>query len=181
MVLSSEEAALFFKLMLPLQFFVNGKLGILPKAKTFKKYVAASMNDKYKVRNALFENTNLIDEFIDENPHDIPLKELASAAQWKNFMRGDFYVERHLKSGSIFISEDDKVYQVLGLTDSIDKFCPSYTLPTRVNAILLPFQNQIIHDGFLAPYNVYFGSGIKRDLKEIYTKAKQKGKIIKAL
>ncbi len=182
MLLEPNEAALFFKLMLPLQFFVNQKLGVLPKVKKFEKYVKVSMNDKFKVRNTLFENLDLMDEFIDENPHDIPLNELAAISKWKKFVAGDFYIERHLKNGSIFISDDEEVYEVVGLTTSLDEFFPKYTLPMRVgSATSIPFQNKVITDGFFVPYQIAFGGGIKGELKELYTEAKRKDKIIKTL
>jgi hypothetical protein len=179
MLLSPNEAYLFFKLMLPLQFFVNGKLGVLKKIKTFKAYKDVGMQEKFEVRNALFENPHFIDEFIDENPDDIPLKELAHASQWKKFIKGEFYVERYLKSGAIFIGDENEVYEIIGLTDGIDEIIPSYFLPQLVKTILLPFQGKIVHDGFFQPYQLHFGGNIKRELKDIYLDAKKKKKIFR--
>lgn len=181
MKLHSNEAALFFKLMLPLQFFVNGKLGILNEIETFQDYKNAPFEQKFKVRNALFENIHLIDEFIDENPADIPLKELSIAAAWKRFVKGDFYVERHLKTSTIFIGNDDKVYAVLGLTDSLDKIFPDYLIPQMTAAILLPFQDKIVSDGFFTANQIYFGSNIRKELKAAYNGAKKKDRIIQNL
>lgn len=178
MILTLNEAHLFFKLMLPLQFFVNGKLGVLKEIKNLETYKKINMQEKFKVRNALFENPHLIDEFIDENPNDIQMKELAHASKWKKFYKGEFYVERYLKSGAIFIGDDNQVYEVVGLTNTIDEIIPSYFLPQLVQAILLPFQNKIVHDGFLQPYQIHFGGNIKRELKDIYMSAKKKKKII---
>lgn len=181
MILAPAEIALFFKLMLPLQFFVNEKLGVLPEVLTFEDYCRASMQEKFKVRNALFENIGLIDEFIDENPPDIPMRELAAVSRWKKFVRGDFFIERYLKTHAVFISDDAEVYAVHGLTESSAEYFPKFTLPVRVNAVLLPFQDKIVIDGFFLPYRVVFGGEIKSELKEIYNSAKQKGKIIRSL
>lgn len=139
------------------------------------------MQEKYKVRNALFENIHLIDEFIDENPDDLPMKELAHASKWKNFVKGEFYIERYLKNQAILIGEDNEVYGVIGLTDSIEELVPGYMLPQLVQTILLPFQGKIVHDGFLVPYQIYFGGNIKRELKDVYMNAKNKKKIISSL
>jgi hypothetical protein len=181
MLLAPNEAYLFFKLMVPLQFFVNGKLGVLDNVKTLKDYEKIKIEEKFKIRNALFENTQLIDDFIDENPNDIPMKELAIVSKWKKFVKGEFYIERYLKNHAILIDEDDKVYAVISLTDSLDEFIPRYLLPQLVKTILLPFQDKIVHDGFLQPYQVYFGGNIKHELKEIYNKAKKSNKIITTL
>lgn len=178
MKLSKDEAFLFFKLMLPLQFFVQQKVGVLENIKSFQNYKNASFAEKFRVRNALFQNIHLIDEFIDENPQDIPLRELSIASSWKRFVKGDFYVERHLKTSTIFIGENDEVYSVLGLTDSLDRIFPKYLTPQIVSAVLLPFQNKIVSDGFFSANQMYIGGNIRAELREIYSQAKKKNKII---
>lgn len=47
-----------------------------------------------------------------------------------------------------------------------------------VQAVLLPFKGQVIYDGLMQSYSVFFGGGIKGDLKEQYMRAKQRGEII---
>jgi hypothetical protein len=181
-ILSPAEASLFFKLMLPLQFFVNEKLGVLPPVKTLEKYCKASMREKFEVRNALFENAGLIDDFIDENPPDIPMKHLTIVSRWKKFVKGDFYIERYLKDYAVFISDETEVYAVRGLTESLTEYFPKYALPIRLGAVvLLPFRDKIVTDGFFLPSPVIFGGGIKQELKEIYTEAKRKNKIVTSL
>lgn len=167
--------------MLPLQFFVSGKLDVLPEVVNFEDYCKSPMQEKFKVCNALFENIGLIDEFIDENPPDIPMRKLVAVSRWKKFVRGDFFIERYLKKHAVFITDDAEVYAVHGLTESPVDYFPKFTLPVRINAVLLPFQDKIVIDGFFLPYRVVFGSGIKSEMKEIYNSAKQKGKIIISL
>lgn len=178
MKLSDENAELYFKLMKPLLVFVNKKLELLPNVSTIEDFDEVDFEDKAIIREGLYEEIHLIDSFIDENPEDFPLKELAIVSKWKNFIKGDFFVERHLKKHSIFIGENDKVYAVLGLLNSLDEMIPRAALPVRLQTVLLPFQDEIVYDGFIAPYNVYFGSGITNDLKRIYTKAKRRDEII---
>lgn len=178
MKLSAGEAFLFFKLMIPLQFFAQQKVSILKNVETFEDYKNTSFAEKFKVRNVLFENTQLIDEFIDENPHDIPLKELAVCASWKRFIKGDFYIERHLKTSTIFIGEDDKVYSVVGLTDSLEKVFPKYLIPQIASAILLPFRHKIVSDGFFSANQIHIGNEVKSGLKEIYNQAKKRNQIL---
>lgn len=168
--------------MKPLLVYINDKLQLVPEITSvddFDKKV--SFEDKAIIREALYEEIQLIDSFIDENPEDFPMKELAIVSKWKNFVKGDFYVERHLKKHTIFIDENDKVYAVLGLMNAMDEIIPREALPIRLQTVLLPFQDSIVYDGFIAPYNVYFGSGIRADLKHIYTKAKRRDEIIFSL
>lgn len=167
--------------MKPLLVFVNKNLDLYPDVSTVQDFDDLDLQDKAVIRQGLYENIHLIDAFIDENPENIPLKELAHAAKWKNFLKADFFLERHLKKHSIFITDDDKVYAVMGLMSSLDEVIPREALPIRLQTVLLPFQDEIVYDGFFAPYNVYFGSGIKNDLKHIYSKAKRRNQIIFSL
>ncbi|MEN8246305.1 MAG: hypothetical protein ABFS43_15560, partial [Thermodesulfobacteriota bacterium] len=74
----------------------------------------------------------------------------------------------------------DEVYGVLGLYKNFDELIHRSRLPLYVQTVLLPFQGKIIYDGIFQTHNVYFGSGIKHDLKESYMIAKQNDRIIES-
>jgi hypothetical protein len=185
MKLSPADVMLFYKLMWPLQFYVNRKLNILPDVDSVEVYVKDyDFEAKLPVRNALYEKAELIEAFVDENPAQLSDEELTIVGSWKNFVAGDFYIERFLKQGAIFISrgEPSRVYLVLGLTDSLEeKFQYYQRPPILVKTVLLPFKGQIIYDGLFQTYSIFFGGGIKGDLKEIYMAAKQNQRIIATL
>ena len=183
MHLSAEEVSLFYKLMFGLQFFVNQQLHILPDISSIKTYTTADHEKKLRVRDAVYEHRELIDAFITANPDHLPEAELTIVAGWKNFVAGDFYIERYLKKYSIWISGDEpaRIYGVLGISDGIDEIVHKSYLPMRVKSVLLPFKGRIVYDGLFQPYNVLFGGGIKAELQEIYMAAKQNGRIIESL
>ena len=56
MKLSTQEASLFFELMLALQFFVNQRLKVLPSIKKLEEYTERSTEEKFKVREVLYKN-----------------------------------------------------------------------------------------------------------------------------
>ena len=58
---------------------------------------------------------------------------------------------------------------------------PSFILPILVNAILIPFEDKIIYDSLLVPYNVSFGCGAKKGFNEEYREIKDKFGIITSL
>ena len=182
MRLAAEDAQLFYKLMYPLQFYVKQKRRLLPEVKSQDEYVALNAETKLAVRDALYEHPAYIDEFIAENPARLSLEELAIVRSWKQFVKGDFFIERYLKKYSIWIGgKPSHIYGVLGIMDSLDEIVhPSY-LPMRIHGVLLPWQGQIIYDGVFQSYNVMFGSGIKGSLREEYMTAKQNGRIIETL
>ena len=138
MKLSEQDAALFYELMWALQFYGNQTLQLLPNIKTQDQYIDASLEDKAKVRNAIYANPDVIDSFLRDNPQSFSDEKLAIVHDWKKFISGDFYIERMLKKYAIFISQNEKVYGVLGLqTDFDEMFYPSQ-LPFLVKAVLLP-------------------------------------------
>jgi len=184
MKLSPEDTALFYKLLWPLQFYLNQHLKIIPDVESVEEYRGLRTQDeKLQVRDAVYKNIHLLDAFTAENPAGFSADELAIVRNWKHFVAGKFYIERFLKKAAYFITADGPptIYAVLGIQDSIKDIFAYRNPPILVEAVLLPFKGRIIHDGILQPFNVYFGSGIRGDLKEIYMAAKQNGRIIESL
>lgn len=177
MKLSKQDADLFFELMWSLQVFVNRKVGLLPDVSTVSSYRKLSQEEKMKVREALYEKPELIDTYVKENPDHFTEENLVIVSKWKNFVKGEFYIERYLRKHTVFM-KGNTVYGVLGLYDGIEEIIHKSYLPMYVKAVLLPFKRQIVYDGLLQSYSVFFGGNIKADLKETYLRAKQRREII---
>jgi hypothetical protein len=180
MKLSEQDAKLFFDLMWSLQYFVNQRLKILPSVKSLRDYRECATEEKFEVRKALYGDIKIIDSFVQENPQHLAEESLSIVFSWKNFIEGDFYIERFLKTYAIFIKGDD-VYGVLGLYQGFDELVGRSHLPLYVKTVLLPFKGKIVCDGLFQTYNIYFGGGIRRNLKEAYMTAKQNNRIIESL
>ncbi|MEM9218579.1 MAG: hypothetical protein AAGD25_30085 [Cyanobacteria bacterium P01_F01_bin.150] len=182
MKLTTADADLYFDLMWSLQYYVNHTFEIIPDIETVEDYIALPMAEKANVRDKLFGDAAIIDQFIAENPDNHSESSLAIIKSWKKAKFGKFFLERYLKRYSVFIDRDDeKVYAVLGLYEPLSDIVPKQNLPQILEAILLPFQGKIIYDGMFRSYSLFFGSGIKGSLKEIYMAAKQQGRIIESL
>jgi hypothetical protein len=179
MKLSEQDAELFFTLMWSLQNYVNLKLDILPEIKSLEKYRELPSSEIIEVRDALYDNIELIDAYLVDNPQNFLEAELEIIKSWKKFKRGDFFIERLLKKYAIFIG-GDKVYAVFALFEPLEDVLPYVSLPYYAKAVLLPFKGKIIYDGLLQGYSVIFGNGIKFDLKETYMAAKQNRQIIQS-
>ena len=97
-------------------------------------------------------------------------------------MAGEFYVYRCLKKYTVFLTTGEPVvaYGVLSLMDSLEDLI-GHRLPHLCKTVLLPFKGRIVYDGMLAGYNITFGSGIRRRLKESYDDAKERQGIITTL
>ena len=160
MKLSTEDVALFFKLMWRLQFYVNQQHQILRGVDSVEDYAALPPVERVQVRNALWENPELIDAYVAENPHDLSDEELDIIRKWKQSAAGTFQIFRYLKKHTIFIGENSQVYGVLALYDSLEEMLYGRRLPVMVQAVLLPFKGKIVYDGTLNFYNIHFGKGI---------------------
>ncbi|NMF86326.1 hypothetical protein [Nodosilinea sp. P-1105] len=181
MKLSADDAALFFELMWSLQIYVNQQLKLVHHIDDPADYEQRPLEEKMKVRQALYAQPELMQQFIDQNPRSFDQKRLDIVRQWTHFVAGDFYIERFLKKYTIFIGSDDVVYGVLGLWEGLNEMIHKSRLPLLVKTVLLPFQGQIVHDGLLQGTSIYFGGGIKGNLKEIYMAAKNAGQIVESI
>jgi hypothetical protein len=184
MVLTEQEAKLFYDLTWSLQYYVNQKLKLIPAINSLEDYSALDMKQKLLVRNALYEKIDLIDlidEYVNDNPQKFSATELAEVKNWKNFVKDKFYIERYLKKYSIFIGSEDKVYAVFGITQPLAEIVHKSHLPHVIETVLLPFANKIIYDGLLIHYSVHFGGNIASRLKDKYLIAKNNGEIIESL
>ena len=182
MLLSQEDAELFFKLHRSLMFFVNQRLGIVPDIVSPDDFSGLPPEIRVEVRSAFLEEVDLIESFVDENPANLNEEELGIVLSWHEHVTGKFYLFRQLKNCMIFLSSEEVpvAYGVLALTEPFEDVIGP-RLPIMVDAMLLPFRDCIIYDGLLGSYNVSFGGGIKRSLNESYREAKDRQGIVTTL
>ena len=184
MQVTVEDGKLFYKLFSALLGYVNRKLNVVPEQfSNENEYTSLSPQTRGKVRDALYSNRELIDQFVAENPAGLSPEELEIVASWKHALVGRFYILRYLKKYTIFLSANDKPYKaygVLGLADPMEEVV-GRPLPVLCNAVLLPLKQQIIYDGLIAPYSIFFGGGVRRNLNEDYNRAKEEFGIITSL
>jgi hypothetical protein len=181
MQLTSEDAALFFKLMPALQVYANQQLQVIKKLDDVEQYKNISNEQRVKLRNAVYKNPDVISDFVQQNPFEFPAEELEIVLGWKGFIAGSFYIERILKKYAIFIGENNKVYGVLALTEPFRHVLGGMPLPFYLKTVLLPFKGKIIYDGLIEGYNMFFGGGIATSMSNLFKAAKLQGKVIKSL
>jgi hypothetical protein len=183
MQISHDDGVLFYKLYAALLSFVNGKLKAIPEQFSDSKgYTSLPPGKRIAVRDALFSHRELLDQFLQENPANLPADKLAIVAGWKHAVIGQFYIFRYLSKYAIFLNTDSpkKAYGVLALADPFEALVGPY-LPRLIHTVLLPFKDKIIYDGLLAGHNITFGGGVKQRLNEEYREAKEVFGIITSL
>ncbi|NLZ67461.1 MAG: hypothetical protein GX903_00425 [Spirochaetales bacterium] len=181
MTLSEEDGKLYYRLWLPLLDFVNKKYDIIRRIVCVVTENNLHMQEVKTISDKLYDNIGLIDEYLALHS-ELSEEHKAIILGFKNFVRGDFLLERHLKKGSVMINtENQKVYLVSGIVSSFEELFFTFPMPLLIKATLLPFKDVIITDGLFAPYAMNIGSNLKKQFKDIYTEAKAEGEIISDL
>jgi hypothetical protein len=177
MKLSPDNTQQFFKIMLDLLYYTNQQRSVIKRVKSKDDFLKLSTKKKFEIRNVLWQNPSLIDDFARENPENLADEDLSILLGWKKFVKGTFFIFRQLKKHAILI-KDEEVYAVMGLYSSLHEAIHDFPLPAMVDAVLLPFKGQIVYDGLMTTRNVFFGGGIKASLTEAYERAKIRNQII---
>src|SRR5260370_2863996 len=182
MLLPPQETERFYRIWFPLLHYVNTQLQLVPAFPVAPGKEEVSTADIIQVRDALWADDALREQFIAENPAQLPAVDLALVASWQYRLAGPFYIFRSLQKYTIFLSHTTPAhaYGVLGLVSTIEETVP-LPLPVYTQAVLLPFGHHIIYDSLLTSYNIVFGPGIRRDLHETYRNIQEREGIITSL
>ena len=105
MNLTFDEGKLFYDLYAALLSFVNRKLKVSSERfSDARGYLSTPPQARVAIRDALFANRGLIDEFVKENPARLPADHLEIVGAWKHAAVGKFYVFRYLAKHAIFLT-----------------------------------------------------------------------------
>ena len=149
MILNDEQNDRFFDTMDSLLFYVNERFRVV---EGFSLDFATALDDVKGslVARTLWENVEIIDEFVRDNPHRLSQRHLQTALGWKNALPGLYTLVRY-QSGRAVLMGEAGVFSVCGVTYELDgEIGPA---PAYVELVLLPFDDLIIYDGFLQAYD----------------------------
>ena len=177
------ECQQFYKLYAALGSYANSKLNIVPETPPDpEQFSSLSPIIRTNVRDAVYAQPELIDQFVQENPHHLSAAELAIVAGWKHAVIGGFFVFRYSKQYAVFLTDKNppKAYGVLALASPFEELVGPY-LPVMVKGVLLPMNGRIIYDGLLESYSISFGPGIRKSLNKAFKQARESSGIITSL
>lgn len=181
--LSSQEKERFYQIWFVLLHWVNEQLHLVPWLPAVPSEGSVQPEQATQVRNALWADDRLLKRFLAKNPAQFSGEDLALVESWQYRLVGNFFVVRALKDYTVLLTDDAphaRAYGVVGLTDSVAETM-ILPLPVYIQTVLLPFENGIIYDSLLTTYNVSFGPGIRRRLKEAYRHATEREGILTSL
>jgi len=181
MQLSPQQTERFYRIWSPLLHYVNDQRHLVPTFPDAPGKAVLPTTDALQLRNALWADDTLRENFIATNPAGLPPDDLALVANWQYRLSGNFFIMRYLKKYTVFLSETpNHAYGVLGLVSPIEEIVGP-VLPIYVQAVLLPFEDQITYDSLLEPYRITFGSGIRNRLNDTYRNTQEREGIITTL
>ncbi len=169
MILPPHQTERFYRIWWALLNDTNAQRRVIRDLPPITIQTGLDVKKAVKIRDALWADDGLREQFIQDNPANLSPADLDIVASWQDRLSGDFFILKHLKKHSIFLSQikgqPARAYAVLGLLSSLAEVIGPY-LPVLVKAVLLPFEEKIIYDGILQPYSVMFGPGIRADLND---------------
>ena len=175
MILGQDEAELFFRAWWPLLAWVNEKKHLVPVFPLPTPDRPLPVAVAHPIRSALWADDRIRERYLAERGAALAPEVRELISSWKHRKSGRFILFKHLRSHSIFMS--DEVFGVIGLYSPIAELVPA--VPAYVEAVLLPFGNRIVIDGILSSPGVQlmFGSGMRRAFGQQYEKARARSQI----
>lgn len=184
--IENSQANRFMELYGHLLAYVNTEFELVDGVASYDDLKERATRELRPVRTALYEEDTeqLITDFVDKNPANLTSDELAAVEQWTAFEFGDFIVVRHLEDYAVFLDWDEppRAFGVNAVWAPFTEFWSEDALPVMVsNTVLLPFENRIVTDTWMAIQQIVFGGNISRDIDDAYEEAKHRFGIIESL
>jgi len=186
MMLDGEREDHFLDLYAHLLVYVNDRFDVNDDIETVGDISERSTGELLPIRERLYEEDTaaVIEAFVEKNPADLSAADLDTIAGWIDYEYGEFVVVRHLSDYAVLLDWDDppRAFGVKAVRMSFSDLWPEERLPVFVSEVaLLPFENQIVTDGWLAIQRLVAGGNLSTDIDDSYEEAKHRFGIIETL
>lgn len=177
MTLDIQEYQEYLNTHLDLLYFVGQRQKIISADTDFNTFIDLDFQIKFKCREKLYENMELLDEFIKTRFDSLTVDQIIILAGFKKKIKSDFIILQCLTRHVIFIDTvDNKIYAVKALADRFDDFFSNF--PVLCHTTIIPFKDKIIYDGFIQSKGLYYGTNMTLEMNEEYKQAKKDKTII---
>ncbi len=177
-ILTEQDANIVFKLFELIDLFAGQHAGIIEKLKEEKQKVDMTTLRK-KLRDAWYADPSIIDAFLAKHADALTDQEKEILLSWKKPIVGRFLCMKYFPEYAVMKlleENDDNFYGILGLTQDFDRVVPQ-TPPCVIDTALLPFQDKIIWDGFVAVLNAPLNRNMCKSMIEDCKKFRRYGLI----
>ncbi len=177
--LTFDQTQRFYELWYGVMGFVNEKYEIINEK--IKPVYPNDIGDEemYEVRNALWKNVDLIDEYITES--NLSSEDASTLKMWKEkHIHDKFMIVKYTKDYALLVQVGDSsnIYGVKGISRSI-KHAMNRPLPIAVETVLIPFEGKIIYDTYFGNYAIDFSGKMTELMLEEYANISASDVIIK--
>jgi hypothetical protein len=186
MMLDLESEDRFLDLYAHLLVYVNDRFDVIEGVETAADISERDTGELLPLRERLYEEDTaaVIEAFVDENPADLSTADLDTVAGWTDYEYGEFVVVRHLSEYAVLLDWNDppRAFGVKAVRMSFSDLWPEERLPVFVSEVaLLPFEDQIATDGWLAIQRLVASGNLSTDIDDSYEEAKHRFGIIETL
>ncbi|MDD2214427.1 MAG: SEC-C metal-binding domain-containing protein [Oscillospiraceae bacterium] len=171
--LSSSECALFYETWYGLLGYVNERKKII--SASIKPVYPNPVSDEqlYKVREILWKNPGLIDDYLDAVV--LPDDKAGLFKAWRHYhKKGMFFLVEYKPEYAVAIGsneqKEDRLYGIKGISRPLSSIMRR-ELPIQFETVLLPFEDKLIYDSFISSIPIGFGEGAKRAFRDMYDNA----------
>ncbi len=157
--LSEESEQRFLDLYAHLLVYVNDRFEVIEEIETVADLEQHYTDELLPLRNTLYNEstTDLIEDFVEQNPPELSEADLEQVAAWTDFVAGEFVAVRYRADDAIFLdwTEPPKAYAVRPARLPFTEVWDESALPVPVSSVvLLPFEDQIVYDGWIGVKNI---------------------------
>ena len=147
MMLSRLQCRRFHNLFDPLMRYANGRLGIVDEERLYaREPLGIDVEAQSEVAQAVWQNTEVIADFVRENPVGLVDSELEIIASWIEAPT-ELFIADVFPDGTIKLMTRGFAFEVCSATSDIETILDE--LPAAVQTTLLPFDGQIVFAEYL--------------------------------
>lgn len=155
-MLKMEQGRRFYKLFNALLTYANEVLEVEPLLHD-RHPLNWSAEDRAFVIDEIWENRQVIENFVQENPLGFDATDLETVLSWRYALHGVFYVKVEF-GGTKFLLED-RIFEVADLARPIANMLTH--APVFVSTTLLPFDGLIVYDTSMKELSISIGSELE--------------------
>jgi len=186
MMLDFESEQRFLDLYAHLLVYVNDRFDVIEDIETVDDINERDTGELMSLRERLYEEDTaaIVEAFVDQNPAGLSADDIDAISAWTDYEYGEFVVVRHLSDYAVFLDWEDppRAFGVKAVRIPFSDLWPEERLPVFVSdVVLLPFEEHIVTDGWLAIQRLVAGGNLSTDIDDSYEEAKHRFGIIETL
>lgn len=119
-------------------------------------------------------HTDVIDDFVSENPTQLSADLLAQVTRWKSGLLGSFLLIQ--AGGKSFLLAYDYAFELTGISKEPSRMVRN--LPAYVNCVIVPFEDRVVYLRSMMEYPVSVGENMRKMVSDDLARIRKEGRLI---